>query len=201
MGVFCTLGAAAVTFSRSDPQTHERREVLLPGAAPEAPAPQLNLGEETAELLAAFASAQPIDLAEELAAGRIRQRPDGSYVEIDEEGRRRRSSREAAANHAEGALRTRETERAAWAGEVWRRKRSGRLFSRPGEPSRTEAEPSAGLGGVGGRETTGRARSRERRRPWRGSIWSLPRGMCCPAVPHQPELRPAADLRAAPTRP
>lgn len=131
-----------VRFSLTNPNTHETKDFVFPGDDPSPPAPELKLGDETQELLEAFASARTIDVEEELAAGRMRRLEDGSYVVVNEDGTESRLEMAAPGElegvvkrafeaDAEAALREREAARAAWEIEMMKRKRGGRLFSSP----------------------------------------------------------------------
>lgn len=138
---------SSVKFVLTDPHTHESREVTLPADAPNPPEAEVALGEETLGFLHALANAKEVDVAEELAAGRMLQLEDGRYVIVDEDGRERPVEAGAAEKLTEqlglsveadtaAGLQKYAAQRELWEREMERRRRAGRLFSRPEEGSR-----------------------------------------------------------------
>lgn len=93
------------------------------------------IGDETGELLKAFAEAKPVDVETLMAEGRLAWAEDGTMIILDEEGEPMEEANldeafdEAAAADAEAADAEREAARAAFEAEVEALRTGGRLFS------------------------------------------------------------------------
>ncbi|MBA2662447.1 MAG: hypothetical protein H0U74_09150 [Bradymonadaceae bacterium] len=99
-----------------------------------------SLGKETSALLNAIANAKTIDVAQEVAAGRMRQLDDGSYVTVNADGslnpvggagNLEHSMDEALAADRTVSAEAQAQKRREWEQEIWLRRNGGRLFSSP----------------------------------------------------------------------
>ncbi|QAT88080.1 hypothetical protein EJ065_6552 [Corallococcus coralloides] len=122
-----------------DDNSPETRTVTFNGDAPSAPAVPVGVGDEMTELLSAYANAREIDVAAEIAAGRMRQLEDGRYVTVNPDGTEapigtaaqlEQAFDDALAADDRKAAEEQAARRAEWEQEMRERKRGGRLFSR-----------------------------------------------------------------------
>ncbi len=131
------------------PGSAQRQQYALPAEDPLHVAPLPGLGAGTLAYLEALASAQAVDVDAEVAAGRMRQRPDGTWVAIDADGAEQplgtaadlaalgqaaeRADAQAAALAHAAAEQARQARQARQAG-LRERRLGGRLWGRPPTP-------------------------------------------------------------------
>ena len=122
-----------------DPVTREDRSIEHKRDEVDMPTAPLRVDEATLDLVRAFAEAKTINVADEIAAGRMRQLEDGSYVTVNPDGTETplggRGDMEQAFAEARETDEQRATEEQAarvaeWERELLQRKQGGRLFSR-----------------------------------------------------------------------
>ena len=120
-----------------DSTTRETKTFIDQADDPEFLYEESGIGDETSEMLEAFANAKTIDVAEEIEAGRMRMLEDGSYVVVNPDGTDAKMGgaddlstavdKAFAADEA-AAAEKRTKAREAYEAEVEKRRLGGRLF-------------------------------------------------------------------------